>query len=145
MMVIRTDRREASAGDRRGGADPARRPGRRSGVFRQPDMLPGDTRAVSGAVLVDSLFSQLPSIVPPGDLVVLNTTKVRHARLTGTRPSGAPAEVLLIHPEPGDTWVAMGKPGSALQPGQRVALGEGAGAGTVAGLPAGDRSARRVV
>ena len=144
LMLIRADRREGSASDRRAGADPARRPGRRSGVFRQPDMLPGDTRAVGGAVLVDSLFSQLPSIIPPGDLLVLNTTKVRHARLMGTRPSGAPAEVLLIHPGPGDTWVAMGKPGSALQPGKRVELGEGAAVETVEVLPDGNRMVRFV-
>jgi S-adenosylmethionine:tRNA ribosyltransferase-isomerase len=144
LMVMRADRREGNAGDRRAGADPARRPGRRSGVFRQPAMLPGDTRAVAGAVLVDSLFSQLPSIIPPGDLLVLNTTKVRHARILGTRPSGAPAEVLLIHPGPGDTWLAMGKPGSALQPGKRIELGEGAGVETVEVLPDGNRLVRFV-
>jgi S-adenosylmethionine:tRNA ribosyltransferase-isomerase len=144
LMVIRADRREAQAGDRRAGPDPARRPGRRSGAFRRPEMLPGDTRAVSGAVLVDSRFSQLPSIIPPGDLLVLNTTKVRHARLLGRRPSGAPAEVLLIHPGPGDTWLAMGKPGSALEPGKRIALAEGAEVETVEVLPDGNRLVRFV-
>ncbi len=72
--------------------------------------------------LTDSCFRQLPDLIPPGDLLVVNTTKVRHARLVGTRPSGRPAEVLLIHPAADDTWVAMGKPGSALRPGKRVDL-----------------------
>ncbi len=142
LMVMRADRREGDSAGRRVGADPTRRPGRRSGTFRRPEMLPGDTRAVGGAVLVDSLFAQLPSIIPPGDLLVLNTTKVRHARLLGTRPSGAPAEVLLIHPGPGDTWVAMGKPGSALQPGKHIELGEGATVETVEVLPDGNRLVR---
>jgi S-adenosylmethionine:tRNA ribosyltransferase-isomerase len=53
---------------------------------------------------------------------VLNTTRVRHARLLGTRPSGAPAEVLLIHPAADGSWIALGKPGSALQPGKRIML-----------------------
>ena len=57
--------------------------------------------------------------------MVLNETRVRHARLVGTRPSGAPAEVLLLHPAAMGGWVAMGKPGSALQPGRRIALGDG--------------------
>jgi S-adenosylmethionine:tRNA ribosyltransferase-isomerase len=142
LMVIRADRREAGAGERRASADPARRPGRRSDVFRQPEMLPEDTRAVGGAVLVDSRFSQLPSLIPPGDLLVLNTTRVRHARLAGTRSSGAPAEVLLIHPGSGDSWIAMGKPGSALQPGKRIELGEGAAVETVEVLTNGNRVVR---
>jgi S-adenosylmethionine:tRNA ribosyltransferase-isomerase len=105
-------------------------------------MLPGDQRSVAGSVLVDSHFSQLPSLVPAGDLLVINTTKVRHARLQGTRPSGAPAEVLLIHPATGDTWVAMGKPGSALQPGKRVVLGPDCWIETVEVLPDGNRRVR---
>jgi S-adenosylmethionine:tRNA ribosyltransferase-isomerase len=32
--------------------------------------------------------------------------------------------VLLVHPAGQDTWLAMGRPGSALQPGKRVALGD---------------------
>ncbi len=55
--------------------------------------------------------------------MILNRTRVRHARLLGTRPSGAPAEVLLLHPATDGTWVAMGKPGSALRPGRRIRLG----------------------
>jgi S-adenosylmethionine:tRNA ribosyltransferase-isomerase len=73
--------------------------------------------------LADLRFADLIGLIPPGDLLVVNTTRVRHARLHGTRPSGAPAEILLVHPEADGTWVAMGKPGSALQPGKRVALG----------------------
>jgi S-adenosylmethionine:tRNA ribosyltransferase-isomerase len=142
LMVIRADRREATVGDRRTSTDPTRRPSRRSGSFSRPEMIAGDSRVVGGAVLVDSLFSQLPSIIPPGDLLVLNTTRVRHARLAGARASGAPAEVLLIHPGPADTWIAMGKPGSALQPGKRIELGEGATVETVEVLPNGNRVVR---
>lgn len=80
----------------------------------------------SDDMLEDRWFRDLPTLVAPGDLLVVNTTRVRHARLLGTRPSGAPAEVLLLHPAPdGQTWVAMGKPGSALRPGRRIRLGDG--------------------
>ena len=58
------------------------------------------------------------SLIPPGDLLVLNTTRVRHARLLGTRPPARPRRCSCIHPGADGTWIAMGKPGSALQPGQ---------------------------
>ena len=92
--------------------------------------------------LVDSRFGDLPSLISPGDLLVVNTTRVRHARLLGTRPSGGPAEVLLIHPGTGDTWIAIGKPGTALRPGKRIALGPGASVETVDVLPNGNRVVR---
>jgi S-adenosylmethionine:tRNA ribosyltransferase-isomerase len=95
--------------------------------------------------LADGRFSDLSAIIPPGDLLVINTTRVRHARLLGTRPSGAPAEVLLIHPAgDSDSWVALGKPGSALRPGKRIALGPGAAVETVAVLDGGNRLVRFV-
>ena len=78
-----------------------------------------------GRRLVDSRFAELPALIPAGDLLVLNTTRVRHARLIATRHSGAPAEVLLIHPGADGTWTAIGKPGTALRPGKRVGLGQG--------------------
>ena len=78
-----------------------------------------------GAALADRMFGELPSLIPAGDLLVVNSTRVRHARFIGTRKSGRPAEVLLLHPGTGDTWIAMGKPGSALRPGKQVGLGDG--------------------
>jgi S-adenosylmethionine:tRNA ribosyltransferase-isomerase len=143
LMVLRADRRVAGP-DRRT-PDRGHNGGRRdSDTFRQPAMLPGDSRAVEGGVLVDSWFSQLLSLIPAGDLVVLNTTRVRHARLLGMRASGAPAEVLLIHPADDDTWVAMGKPGSALQPGKQVVLDADVSVETVELLPDGHRRVRFV-
>ena len=122
LVVLRSERRRTAATDRR--AEHRAAPGRRTNqAFRQPVPLPGQGRSVAGGVLSDGRFSQLSSLIPSGDLVVINTTRVRHARLLGTRASGAPAEVLLIHPAAdGESWVALGKPGSALQPGKRIAL-----------------------
>lgn len=90
----------------------------------------------------DALFADLPQFLPAGDLLVINTTRVRHARLLGSRPSGRPAEVLLIHPGPDDTWVAMGKPGSALRPGKRIHLAKDAWVETLEVLPDGHRLVR---
>jgi S-adenosylmethionine:tRNA ribosyltransferase-isomerase len=141
LVVVRAERRDSRGSDRR--ATPRPSSARRiSGTFLRPDLLPGDQRAVGGSVLVDSHFAHLRSLIPPGDLMVLNTTRVRHARLLGTRASGAPAEVLLIHPGTDGTWVAMGKPGSALQPGKRITLGDGVTLETVEVLADGHRLVR---
>ena len=107
-----------------------------------PDLIaqtPSETRGASRLLdldratgaLTDRMFAELPGLVPAGDLLILNSTKVRHARLIGWRPSGRPAEVLLIHPAADGCWIAMGKPGSALKPGKRIALGETAAIETV--------------
>jgi S-adenosylmethionine:tRNA ribosyltransferase-isomerase len=144
LMVLRADRRIAGP-DRRAAERQGRAPGRRAiDTFRHPAMLPGDSRAVQGGVLVDSWFSQLASLIPAGDLLVLNTTRVRHARLLGARGSGAPAEVLLIRPAVDESWIALGKPGSALQPGKRVALDDGVAIETLEVLPDGNRRVRFV-
>jgi S-adenosylmethionine:tRNA ribosyltransferase-isomerase len=90
----------------------------------------------------DALFADLRQLLPAGDLLVINTTRVRHARLLGSRPSGRPAEVLLIHPGPQETWVAMGKPGSALRPGKHIHLAEDAWVETLEVLPGGHRLVR---
>jgi S-adenosylmethionine:tRNA ribosyltransferase-isomerase len=123
---------------------PERSGSRLLAVLRGPprEEFPGRRVRVDGAELVDSHFAALASLIPPGDLVVLNTTRVRHARLLGTRPSGGAAEILLIRPASGGEWVALGKPGSALRPGKRIALGADAGVETVAVLADGNRLIR---
>lgn len=92
--------------------------------------------------LTDSDFPALLDLVPSGDVLALNTTRVRHARFLGTRPSGAPAEVLLLHPGPDETWIAMGRPGSALKPGKRIDIGPAAWIETVKLLDDGLRQVR---
>jgi S-adenosylmethionine:tRNA ribosyltransferase-isomerase len=70
-------------------------------------------------------FAELPSIIPEGDALVLNTTKVLRARLLGTRDSGAPAEILLLRPMADGSWEAMVSPGGKLHPGRRVHVAAG--------------------
>ncbi len=101
-----------------------------------------DPRLPAEPELEDRDFEDLLGLIPAGDLLVVNTTRVRHARLVGTRPSGGPAEVLLIHPAADDTWIAIGKPGSALRPGKRIALGPGVSVETLEVLPGGERRVR---
>jgi len=100
-------------------------------------------RSGAGA-LRDLRFNDILDLIPEGDIVVLNTTKVRHARLLGARPSGAPAEVLLLTPRADGSWEAMGKPGSALKPGKRITLGPDSEVETVEVLEEGTRIVRFV-
>lgn len=68
-------------------------------------------------------FSDIGDLIPAGDLLVLNTTRVIRARLLGRRPSNAPAEVLLLKQVDGDVWEAMVSPGGKLRPGRRIEVG----------------------
>lgn len=75
-----------------------------------------------------SAVSRLPDVLAPGDLVVVNDTKVFPARLIGTRvPSGGAVECLLLSPlDPHGRWDALVHPGHKLNPGsQMVFRGQG--------------------
>lgn len=70
-------------------------------------------------------ITELVDEIKPGDLVVLNRTKVRKARLIGERPKagtfgGARVELLFLHQEPQGLWVALGKANRPLRPGDEV-------------------------
>lgn len=80
-------------------------------------------RAGSGERLAEAQVRDLPAWLRPGDLLVLNRTRVIPARLPARKASGARSEVLLVHPEadpicwtclikgrvhPGDTVVVSG-------------------------------------
>ena len=59
--------------------------------------------------LMHSVFSELGDFLDPGDLLVVNDTKVFPARLRGAKESGGKAEVLLIERFPGrrELWIAL--------------------------------------
>ena len=69
-------------------------------------------------------FREIVDFIPRGDVLVVNTTKVIRARLLGTRPSGAPAEVLLLKALGDDVWEAMVQPGAKLQAGKMVTIAD---------------------
>ncbi len=69
-------------------------------------------------------FPDIVDLIPPGDVLVLNTSRVIPARLHGKRESGNTAEILLVRSLPDGTWLAMGHPGGKLKPGRRVTFGD---------------------
>lgn len=50
---------------------------------------------VAGTTLDDRHIADLALLLQPGDLVILNDTRVLHARLLGTKPTGGKVEVLV--------------------------------------------------
>jgi S-adenosylmethionine:tRNA ribosyltransferase-isomerase len=74
--------------------------------------------------------AELPGLLRPGDLLVLNDARVVPARVHGRRPSGGRLELLLLGACGHDEWEALvrGSP----RVGERVHLPEGAGEWTAA-------------
>jgi len=98
-------------------------------IAQQPALERGASRMLvldraTGGVH-DSMFAELPSLLRPGDLLVLNDSRVIPARLYGRRtlrrekerPTGR-IEVMLTEPAGEDRWHAL------VRPGRKVAIGE---------------------
>jgi len=77
-----------------------------------------DTRDMS-----DHRFLDLPSLLDPGDLVVVNETRVRAARLSGRRrDTGGAVELLLLETRADGLWEALARPSRRLRPGIEIEL-----------------------
>jgi S-adenosylmethionine:tRNA ribosyltransferase-isomerase len=63
----------------------------------------------------------LPDLLGPGDLLVVNETRVLPARLRLRKATGGEAEVLLLERGATGTWLALARPGRRLPPGTRLA------------------------
>ena len=77
-------------------------------------------------------FSDLADLLVPGDLLVLNDTRVIPARLIGHKPSGGRVELLLIEPVEsgitGGVWRCLLKASRPPAPGSSIDFGQGFGA-----------------
>ncbi len=71
--------------------------------------------------------SELPQALRPGDLMVLNNSRVVPARLFGTRGNGEPLEVLVVEPadapQPAGTWRCLLKRARRMRDGERIFFG----------------------
>jgi S-adenosylmethionine:tRNA ribosyltransferase-isomerase len=70
-------------------------------------------------------FRELPALLRPGDLLVLNRSRVFPARLLGRRPGGGSAEILLVRRRSAALWDALVRPGRRLRSGATVELAPG--------------------
>ncbi|MCV0403498.1 MAG: tRNA preQ1(34) S-adenosylmethionine ribosyltransferase-isomerase QueA [Chloroflexi bacterium] len=73
-------------------------------------------------------FAEIGRWFRPGDLLVVNDSRVIPARLRATRPGGGQAEVLVLRPIDGDPrrWEALVRPSRRIPDGTVLRLGTGA-------------------
>ncbi len=77
-----------------------------------------DTRDLS-----DHIFADLPDLLVPGDLVVVNSSRVRHARLQGRKiPTGGKVELMLLE-RSDSSWSAIVSPARRIRVGTRLEFG----------------------
>jgi S-adenosylmethionine:tRNA ribosyltransferase-isomerase len=74
----------------------------------------------------DRLFTDLPSMLHPSDVLVLNNTRVFPARVEGVTDTGAKVEIFLIRECDGQAgvWESLAKPLRRLKPGRMVNVGD---------------------
>ncbi|MGF1588132.1 MAG: tRNA preQ1(34) S-adenosylmethionine ribosyltransferase-isomerase QueA [Pleurocapsa sp.] len=69
---------------------------------------------------VHDSFDNLANWLQPGDLLVLNNTRVIPARLYGCKTTGSKVEVLLIEERSPNCWLALVKPGKRFTMGAKI-------------------------
>ena len=89
-------------------------------------------------------FYELPTLLKPGDCLVMNDSRVLPARLLGHRlPGGGACEVLLLIDRGNKTWECLVRPGKKMKPGAQVVFGNGELTAEVTEeLPGGNRLVR---
>jgi S-adenosylmethionine:tRNA ribosyltransferase-isomerase len=71
-------------------------------------------------------FSDLPELLRPGDVLVMNDSRVMPSRLLGRKEgTGGAVELLLLNQKENGLWETLVKPGKRAKPGTRVVFGEG--------------------
>ena len=72
------------------------------------------------------VFREIVAFLVPGDLLVVNETKVLPVRLYGVKEgTGGRVELLLLRATGEDTWEALVRPGRRVAPGARLVFGDG--------------------
>ncbi len=97
-------------------------------IAQLPPAVRGGSRLLhvepSGA-LHDRWFSELPTLLRPDDLLVMNDTRVIKARLFGTKDSGGKVELLVERVTGEFDALAFIRASHAPKPGSRIQLAEG--------------------
>jgi S-adenosylmethionine:tRNA ribosyltransferase-isomerase len=74
----------------------------------------------ASGVCSHKIFSDLPELLRPDDLLVLNNAKVLPARIFGKRITGGKVEALLLKEVDHNIWEALLKPGGRVKEGQTL-------------------------
>jgi S-adenosylmethionine:tRNA ribosyltransferase-isomerase len=87
-------------------------------------------------------FRALPSLLEPGDLLVVNSSRVSARRLFGRRASGGRVELLTLSRLPDGAFEALARPARKLAPGERIAMDDGLEAKIIEDLGEGRKRVR---
>jgi S-adenosylmethionine:tRNA ribosyltransferase-isomerase len=81
----------------------------------------------TGGALGETVMADLPALLQPGDLLVVNDTRVIPARLFGSKESGGRVELFLVRRLPGsdEEWTCLIRAAKPCRPGTRLFLPEG--------------------
>jgi S-adenosylmethionine:tRNA ribosyltransferase-isomerase len=92
--------------------------------------------------LQHAVVRDLPDLLTPGDLLVVNRSRVLPARVKGRLKGGGQAELLLLRRLAPGHWQTLGRPARRLRPGDIVEIGDSLRARVVAAHPEGVREVR---
>lgn len=88
-----------------------------------------------GGAVSHQVFCDLPALLHPGDVLVLNDSRVLKARLFTRRESGGEVELLFLHPLAGNgAWEVLARPSRRLRPGSVLWPAGGGGLEVLKGL-----------
>ncbi len=73
-----------------------------------------------GQTPVHRTVRDLPQLIEPGDVIVVNDTRVIPARLGLNKATGGAVEVMLLDAVDNGTWRALVRPGRRVKPGSRL-------------------------
>ncbi len=76
----------------------------------------------AGGALADHRFSDVPELLDPGDLLVLNDTRVLPAKFALRRATGGRIEALFVEARPDGAWTVMLKGARRCKPGERLGV-----------------------
>lgn len=100
-------------------------------IAQEPPTQREDARLLQvprdGGALVHGRFPDIVELVAPGDLLVLNDTRVLPARVHARRDTGGRVEVFFLEPvgaDPAGPWRALLRSGGRPQAGERLTVGD---------------------
>jgi S-adenosylmethionine:tRNA ribosyltransferase-isomerase len=73
------------------------------------------------------VVADLPELLAPDDVLLLNDTRVLAARVEARRPTGRRFELLMLRPLNENHWEALLRPSARARPGERLELPDGGG------------------
>ncbi len=74
--------------------------------------------------LHDDRFANIGNWLRPGDLLILNDTRVMPARMFGRLATGGSIELLLVRQVDANVWEALTRPARKARPGTRITIGD---------------------